>query len=132
MCVFISFHSASFISNYSKFLFPFLFLLLFLFSSIIFHFIAFFSFFRVCSKEMVINLKITTGTTTDCRVALDLIKTIKLGDLSCNRAYDANQLLITLKNLALRQLFRQNPIENPNEILILIYIVCSILSKMHF
>ena len=41
-------------------------------------------------------------------------------------------LLITLKSLASRQLFRLNPTESQNEILILIYIVYVILSKTHF
>ena len=41
-------------------------------------------------------------------------------------------LLITLNNLALRQLFCQKPIGTLNKILILVYTVCVILSKIHF
>ena len=41
----------------------------------------------------LINLKITAWITADCSVVLDLIKTIKLGALFGDRAYDTNSII---------------------------------------
>ena len=48
-------------------------------------------------KGRAINLK-----TTDCSVALNLIKTIKLGALFGDRAYDTNSIIDYAKKLAIK------------------------------
>ena len=84
------------------------------------------------TKGKVIKIIGTDGTKADYKIVFDLIKDIKTDILTVNCVCGTNKLLNMLKTAALRLLFLQNLIGNPNEILILIYIVYIIFSKIHF